>query len=49
MNELLIAALGFVALLVLILVRLPIAAAMAIVGVGGRMACSARNIEARSI
>ena len=35
MNELLIAALGFVALLVLILVRLPIAAAMAIVGVGG--------------
>jgi C4-dicarboxylate transporter, DctM subunit len=35
MNELLIAALGFVALLALILVRLPIAAAMAIVGVGG--------------
>jgi hypothetical protein len=35
MNELLIAALGFVALLALILVRLPIAAAMAIVGMGG--------------
>jgi C4-dicarboxylate transporter, DctM subunit len=35
MNELLIAALGFAALLVLILARLPIAAAMAIVGVGG--------------
>jgi len=35
MNELLIAALGFVALLALILVRLSIAAAMAIVGVGG--------------
>ncbi len=35
MNELLIAALGFVALLALILVRLPIAAAMAIVGVAG--------------
>ena len=35
MHELLIAALGFVALVALILVRLPIAAAMAIVGVGG--------------
>ena len=35
MSELLIAALGFAALLVLILARLPIAAAMAIVGVGG--------------
>src|SRR2546430_8758524 len=35
MNELLISALGFVALLALILVRLPIAAVMAIVRVGG--------------
>ena len=35
MSELLIAALGFAVLLVLILVRVPIAAAMALVGVGG--------------
>jgi tripartite ATP-independent transporter DctM subunit len=35
MSELLIAALGFAALLVLILARVPIAAAMALVGVGG--------------
>jgi C4-dicarboxylate transporter DctM subunit len=35
MSELLLAALGFAVLLVLILVRVPIAAAMALVGVGG--------------